>query len=123
MYACCEIGDRVIEYEILTEKHAGRIVFIPRIPLVPSSSADLPFDFLRTQFPLRLAFAITINKSQGQTLGRVGLVLDQPVFSHGQLYVALSRVTNHANLHITVPNTPLALQEGRLTNVVYREVL
>ena len=117
------LGGRVIECEILTRKHVGRIVFIPRIPLAPSSSADLPFDFLRTQFPLRLAFAITINKAQGQTLGRVGLVLDQPVFSHGQLYVALSRVTNHANLHIVVPNTRPALQEGRLTNVVYREVL
>ena len=115
-------GARVIECEILTGKHASQIVFIPRIPMSPSSSAELPFDFQRTQFPLRLAFAITINKSQGQTLGRVGLVLDQPVFSHGQLYVALSRVTNYANLHLIVPNTPEARQEGRLANIVYREV-
>lgn len=115
-------GGRVIECEILTGKHAGQIVFVPRIPMSPSSSAELPFDFQRTQFPLRLAFAITINKSQGQTLDHVGLALDQPVFSHGQLYVALSRVTNHANLHLIVPNTPEAHQEGRLTNIVYREV-
>ena len=105
----------------MTGKHASQI-FIPRISMSPSSSAELPFEFQRTQFPLRLAFAITINKSQGQTLGRVGLVLDQPVFSHGQLYVALSRVTNYANLHLIVPNTPEARQEGRLANIVYREV-
>ena len=110
------------ECEHAAGKHAGQIVVIPRIPMSPSSSDELPFEFQRTQFPLRLAFAITINKSQGQTLDHVGLALDQPVFSHGQLYVALSRVTNHANLHITVPNTPAALQEGRLTNIVYCEV-
>ncbi len=68
-------GGRVIECEILTGKHASQIVFIPRIPMSPSSSAELPFDFQRTQFPLQLTFAITINKSQGQTLGHVGLVL------------------------------------------------
>src|SRR5436190_22794492 len=64
------------------------MVFIPRIPLASSSTADLPFDFQRTQFPLRLAFAMTINKAQGQTLRHVGLCLTEPVFTHGQLYVA-----------------------------------
>jgi ATP-dependent exoDNAse (exonuclease V) alpha subunit len=115
-------GDRVVQCEILTGKHAGQIVVIPRISMSPSSSDELSFEFQRTQFPFRLAFAITINKSQGQTLDHVGLALDLPVFSHGQLYVALSRVTNYANLQITVPNTPEALQEGRLTNIVYCEV-
>jgi ATP-dependent exoDNAse (exonuclease V) alpha subunit len=62
------LGGRVVECEILTGKHAGRVVFIPRIPMAPSSTEDLPFEFSRTQFPLRLAFAMTINKSQGQTL-------------------------------------------------------
>jgi ATP-dependent exoDNAse (exonuclease V) alpha subunit len=88
----------------------------------PSSSDELLFEFQRTQFPLQLAFAITINKSQGKTLDNVGLALDQSVFSHGQLYVTLSRVTNYVNLHITVPNTLEARQEGRLTNIAYREV-
>jgi ATP-dependent DNA helicase PIF1 len=116
-------GDRVIECQILTGKHANEIVFIPQIPMAPSSSAELGVDFRRTQFPLRLAFAITLNKSQGQTLNHVGLVLDRPVFSHGQLYVAFSCVTKSGNLHLIVPNTQAALQDGRLTNVVYREVL
>src|SRR5205809_5163514 len=66
------ISQRVIECEILAGKHAGNMVFIPRIPLSSSSTADLRFDFQRTQFPLRLAFAITINKAQGQTLKHIG---------------------------------------------------
>jgi ATP-dependent DNA helicase PIF1 len=78
-------GERVIEGEILSGKHAGTVVFIPRIP---TSSADLPFEFIRKQFPVRLAFAFTINKSQGQTLNFVGVVIKEPVFAHGQLYVA-----------------------------------
>jgi ATP-dependent DNA helicase PIF1 len=55
----------VIEATILTGKGEGETVFIPRIPLIPS---DLPFHFKRFQFPMRLAFAITITKSQGSLL-------------------------------------------------------
>lgn len=117
-----QFGDRVIEGEILSGKHAGKRVYIPRIPLNPTSSADLPFEFVRVQFPLRLAFAITINKSQGQTLNHVGVIIQQPVFAHGQLYVAFSRITNEANLHLVVPNSDEARTQGRITNVVYPEV-
>jgi ATP-dependent DNA helicase PIF1 len=87
---------------------------IPRTPLSPSSTEDLSFDFRRTQFPLRLAFAMTINKAQGQTLNHVGLCLKEPVFTHGQLYVALSRVIGGANLRMIVPDTEEARQQGKI---------
>jgi hypothetical protein len=107
-----------IECHILEDKYAGKSVFIPRIPLSPPLLAELPFEFHRIQLLSRLAFALTINKSQGQTLIHVGSVLKDHVSTHGQLYTALSRVTNGANLHLIVPEEARA--EGKLKNVVYR---
>uniref|UniRef100_A0A453ES80 ATP-dependent DNA helicase n=1 Tax=Aegilops tauschii subsp. strangulata TaxID=200361 RepID=A0A453ES80_AEGTS len=53
-----------------------------------------------SKFPVRLSFAMTINKSQGQTIPNVGVYLPEPVFSHGQLYVALSRATATSNIKV-----------------------
>ena len=79
----CKIKDEV----------SGRfkLVAIPRIRLRPKEK-EYPFEWSRLQFPVTLAFATTINKSQGDTLKMVGIWLPQPVFGHGQLYVAPSRV-------------------------------
>ena len=65
---------------------------------------------------------MTINNTQGQTLNYVGLCLTEPVFMHEQLYIALSRVTNNANLRMIVPDTESARTEGKIKNVVYTEV-
>ena len=59
-----------------------------------------PFQFKRKQFPVRLSFAMTVNKAQGQTIPHAGVYLPEPVFSHGQLYVALSRATVRSNIRI-----------------------
>jgi ATP-dependent DNA helicase PIF1 len=90
----------VIEATILTGKGEGETVFIPRIPLIPT---DLPFNFKRLRFPVRLAFAITINKSQGQSIKYCGVDLRLPCFSHGQLHVACSRVGSPKNVFILAP--------------------
>ncbi|CAF1621204.1 unnamed protein product, partial [Didymodactylos carnosus] len=55
----------VIEATILTGCAKGEDVFIPRISMIPT---DMPFEFKRLQFPVRLAFAMSINKAQGQSL-------------------------------------------------------
>uniref|UniRef100_A0A453CJP2 ATP-dependent DNA helicase n=1 Tax=Aegilops tauschii subsp. strangulata TaxID=200361 RepID=A0A453CJP2_AEGTS len=94
-----------IDAEIVLGQHASKRVFLPRIPLCPSDDEMFPFRFKRKQFPVRLSFAMTINKAQGQTIPNVGVYLPEPVFSHGQLYVALSRATSRSNMKIlTVPD-------------------
>jgi len=50
------------------------------------------FDFKRLQFPVSLEFAMSINKSQEQSLSIYSINLENPCFSHGQLYVECSRV-------------------------------
>ena len=64
-----------------SEPCVGEMAFIPRINLI--SSEELLFELHKVQFPVRLAFGMTINKSQGQSLGTVELDLHNPVFGHG----------------------------------------
>ena len=66
---------------------------------------DLPVTLKRLQFPVLLAFAMTINKSQGQTFDRVGIYLPEPVFRHGQLYVAFSRATSREGVKVKIEET------------------
>lgn len=103
----------VIEATIISGHAAGENVFLMRMPMVPT---EVPFEFRRVQFPIRLSFAMSINKAQGQSLKVVGLDLRNPCFSHGQLYVGCSRVGNSHNLHILAPN-------GKTINIVYPEAL
>uniref|UniRef100_A0A8R1EGH1 ATP-dependent DNA helicase n=1 Tax=Caenorhabditis japonica TaxID=281687 RepID=A0A8R1EGH1_CAEJA len=88
--------------------------FVPRITCYEDK--NLPFNLKRTQFPVKLAFAISINKAQGQSFGRVGLYLPEDVFAHGQTYVALSRTRSKNELFIKSTSE-------RLFNVVYKEIL
>ena len=113
--------DRVLEVQLIGGEHDGEIVLIPRVSLIPSAlSADVTFRFKRRQFPVRPAFALSINKAQGQTVRYVGLNLRIPVFAHGQLYVALSQATSSQNIKILLPDNNV---EPLAHNVVYEEVL
>lgn len=77
----------------------GKDWLIPMCDLT-SSPNNLPFVLKRRQIPVKLAFCVTINKAQGQTFDKVGLHLKTPVFSHGQLYVAMSRVRSSNDIKI-----------------------
>ena len=86
-----QITNRVLHVKIITGPCAG----------------ELPFELHRVQFPVRLAFAMTINKSQGQSLGIVGLDLCNPVFGHGQFYMGVPQGTNWSRVKVV-------LKEGRI---------
>jgi hypothetical protein len=96
--------------------------FLPRITL-DSANTQLPFELRRRQFPVKLAFAMTINKSQGQSLSRVGLYLPRDVFAHGQLYVAFSRATKPDAVTVFDPRQVNSKEPFTLRNVVYHEAL
>ena len=97
------IGSKTLDCRVLGGEHNGVRHIIPRIPLAPPDSNELHAPFRRIQFPVRLAFSTTINKSQGQSLQHVGLCLSPEVFAHGQRYVALSRATSKAGPSIVAP--------------------
>ncbi|XP_076290998.1 uncharacterized protein LOC143214169 [Lasioglossum baleicum] len=103
----------VIHAMILTGSGKGEMVFIPRIPIIPT---NFPFQFKRIQFPISVCFAMTINKAQGQMLQIAGIDVRSDCFSHGQFYVACSRVTSPSHLFICTSNRTVK-------NVVYQEAL
>jgi hypothetical protein len=107
------LHDHLIRGKILSGQHKGQDATIPRIPIIPTG---YPFQFKRIQFPVKLSFVMTINKSRGQSIKHCGLYLENPCFSHGQFYVGASRVGAQKNLKIFAP-------ENKTVNIVYQEVL
>ena len=116
-------GGRLLQARAVTGPAVGRTFLIPRI-VFTSTANDYPFILRRKQFPFQPAFAMTIHKAQGQTLQVVGIHVNSPttIFSHGQLYVAMSRVGNPENLRIAVEDTDTT-RPHVMNNIVYQEAL
>jgi hypothetical protein len=113
----------VIQAKILTGSHVGKVVCISRININTNAAGKtIPIQIRRRQFPVRPAFAMTINKSQRQTFQEIVVYMLAPVFAHGQLYVALSRVADPRKITISITQPPLPNQPPGLRNVVYTEI-
>jgi hypothetical protein len=117
------IMSHLLDVEIVTGTHVGSRALIPRMS-VNSGAQDYTFVLVRRQFPVRLAFAMTANKAQGQTFrGCVGLYLPVHPFSHGQLYVAASRSDKSATFKVAIDAAGCGDDKSYTRNVVFRDVL
>ncbi|GMR38683.1 hypothetical protein PMAYCL1PPCAC_08878, partial [Pristionchus mayeri] len=95
-----EMGDHYVKVRHLDPRFKGQTHCITKQKLTPPETANQQPLYDRYQYPFRVSYAVTINKSQGQTFERVGILLQHNIFSHGQLYVALSRVHTFSDLKI-----------------------
>eukprot|EP00106_Octopus_bimaculoides_P023805 XP_014791247.1 PREDICTED: uncharacterized protein LOC106884400 [Octopus bimaculoides] len=118
-YIIVSIHDHVIEAKVASGPLAGSTLLIPRIPHI-SQEMEFPFTFTRKQFPVKPAFALTWNKAQGQTFEQIGMYLPTQFFSHGQMYVALSRVRKKANVKILTERYGNSMI---IDNCVYKKIL
>ena len=117
-----EMHDHFIVGEAITGSNS-RVPTLFFIPKIRNIYEDDRVKYESLQFPIRLAFAMTITKGQGQTADYVGLDLTHDVFAHGQQYTGWSRVTSGTRLRLFAP-----LREKdergytRVLNVVARQL-
>jgi hypothetical protein len=95
------IGRHYATFKVLTGKSAGSIeILLKAVFTITPEASGLPFTILRRQFPVIPAFCLTVHKAQGQTMARVGLIFESDPFTHGQLYVALSRISDWSCVYV-----------------------
>ena len=81
--------------KLLSGPGQGLIVKLPRCSFyVTSETSGLPFNFRRRQFPINPAYCVTVHKSQGQTLHKIGIIADTDAFAHGLVYVGEATTCN-----------------------------
>ena len=111
-----------IKARIIRGAFNGREHVIFRIKM-STKEGELPWILTRKQFPIRLCFAITVNKLQGQSLAHVGIDFRSPCFSHGQFYVESSRGRDMRCICVLLRPKWMGELEDLMENIVFSEVL
>ena len=119
--------------KVVTLETNPRVVFLPRIRFKFNLQHTTSFTMTRVQFPLRLCYSMTTNKSQGQSFEQILLDLSDDPFSHGQTYVAMSRVRRYDNIRCIVRpdmlmdyedfDTDSRIKIPMTTNIVFPSVI
>lgn len=117
-YIVTRINRTNLQLKVASGKRKGELYTVPRIKFL-SDDEDNNISFSRKQFPVKLSFAFTAHKAQGQSLEKVGVCAKKDFFTHGQFYVAISRATDPNNLHILLKDA----NANSTSNVVYEEIL
>ena len=123
------ISSKVIKAQLLDE--SNRIVLTPKIRFKFKLEYGESYQMMRCQFPLRLAYCMTYNKSHSQTFEKILLDCIGEPFTHGHLYVATSRIRNCENIRLFITQDQLHQNPFHdeteympvITNVVYHKVL
>jgi hypothetical protein len=117
MLKLIKCGQRLATFQVISGKSTGSIEIFTKatFTLTPEASG-LPFTIIRRQFPVIPAYCLTVHKAQGQTMRRVGLIFESDPFTHGQLYVALSRVAGWHEVFVLY-------QGADIRNVVQQQLL
>jgi ATP-dependent DNA helicase PIF1 len=114
-----QVSRNTCHVKIQSGCHTGRVICLPRCSChVSRENSGLPFEFTRVQFPLIPAYCVSVHKSQGQSLAKIGLIVDQESFAHGQVYTALSRTSSWLNITVMLPN-----DISHVTNKVHQHFL
>ena len=128
-YLVKEIGRYRLLLEKLnqTEGDKNTTLLLPRIPM-SYEGKQFPFELKRLQFPIKIAFALTINRSQGQSVSKCGILLPKNVLTHGQIYFAFSRCGNPRNIYVWAEQSQfekynLKNDKTYMKNVVYNEII
>jgi hypothetical protein len=110
-------GRRFAQFRILSGRSAGSIELLTKMMFtITTEASGLPFTILRRQYPIIPAYCLSVHKAQGQSLEKMGIVFESDPFTHGQLYVAFSRVGGWSHAYVYH-------QGSNIKNIVMKHLL
>lgn len=100
MMELISIARKFLQFRILSGKSAHSIEIMTKsVFTITPEASGLPFTVIRRQYPVIPAYCLSVHKAQGQTIAKLGVIFESDPFTHGQLYVALSRVSGWLSIY------------------------